>query len=83
MSTITNHALTGEEMMPNLKSGGNGNNRSDERLLELHRRHLGLYKKVADSVMVSPSYVSLVANGTRKSDKIMAALLRELRKINS
>ena len=61
----------------------NGNNRSEERLLEMHRQHIGLYKKVADSLTVSPSYVSLVASGVRKSDKIMSTLLRELRKIHS
>ena len=65
-----------------MNSGSNGSTRSEERLLVLHRRHLGLYQKVASSLSVSPSYVSLVANGVRKSDKIMDALLKELRKIN-
>lgn len=66
--------------MPDLKSG---NNRNGERLLELHRKHLGLYQKIADSLSVAPSYVSLVAGGKRNSDKIMDALLKELRKINN
>lgn len=63
------------------KSAKDGNNIAGERLLELHRRHLGLYKKVADTLTVAPSYVSLVANGRRRSSKIMAALLKELRNI--
>ena len=64
--------------MPGSKSGNNG---SEERLLDLHRRHLGLYKRVAGIMSVSQSYVTLVANGKRKSDKVMATLLNELRKI--
>jgi hypothetical protein len=35
----------------------------DEISLELHRKHLGLYQKIADSLSVAPSYVSLVASG--------------------
>lgn len=64
--------------MSNLRSRSNGN--SGESLLELHRKHLGLYRKVADSLMIAPSYVSLVANGARENKRIMAALVMELRK---
>jgi len=62
---------------PRTKGDGKG-----EWLLELHRRHLGVYKKVAASLSVNPSAVSLVANGIKRSDRIMAALLTELREID-
>jgi len=55
----------------------------EEWLLEQHRQHLGLYTRVANKLKANPSYVALVANGIRKSEKIMAALIRELRRTNS
>lgn len=54
----------------------------DYRLLDLHRQHLGLYARVAKTLGASPTYVSLVANGKRRSQKIIAELLKELRKIS-
>ena len=54
----------------------------DERLLRLHRLHLGLYARVAKKLNVTQSYVSHVANGRRRNDKIMAALLRELDRLS-
>jgi predicted transcriptional regulator len=58
------------------------NSKNEERLLERHRQHLGLYQRVADLLSVAPSYVSLVASGKRSNERIMAALLKELRKIS-
>ena len=65
----------GEDMTRN--SNGASNHRSTE-LLRWHKRHLGLYARVADKLGVSPSYVSLVASGRRDSDKVTAALSHEL-----
>jgi len=54
-----------------------------DRLLQQHKEHLGVYARIAKKLKTSPSYVSLVARGTRRSEKIMSALLRELRRIES
>ncbi len=50
-------------------------------LLENHRLHLGLYKRVADATGVHASFVSKVASGKRGSIKVMRVLLKELRKL--
>jgi transcriptional regulator with XRE-family HTH domain len=47
-------------------------------LLKAHRLHMGVYARVAKKLGMSASYVSRVANGKRKSEKIMRALLAEL-----
>jgi len=60
------------------KNGSNGHH-----LLRIHKRHLGLYARVADELGVSPSYVSLVANGMRQSEKIKRALLTEIARIHA
>jgi hypothetical protein len=52
-------------------------------LLRIHKRHLGLYARVAEELGVSPSYVSLVANGMRQSEKIRRTLLAEIAKIHA
>jgi transcriptional regulator with XRE-family HTH domain len=54
---------------------------NDERLLEVHQLHLGLYARVAKRLSVTPSYVSRVARGQRENDKVTAQLLDELRKL--
>jgi len=60
------------------------NHRPDsERLLYLHKRHLGVYQRVAKDLGVDPSYVSRVANGARNSEKIKRALLAELTRIQA
>ena len=56
---------------------------SEERLLEIHKLHLGLYARVADSLGLSPSYVSLVASGNRRSEKVRRALIKEISKIQA
>lgn len=58
----------------------NGNN--EEHLLRIHKLHLGLYARVADDLGVSPSYVSLVANGMRQSDRIRRVLAQHIAKIH-
>lgn len=81
MNRLVNEVLDARpsgEIMPRSRSV---NSKAEERLLELHRKHLGLYHRVAKSLSVSPTYVSQVANGKKRNDKIMTALLEELRKI--
>jgi DNA-binding transcriptional regulator YdaS (Cro superfamily) len=52
-------------------------------LLICHKRHLGVYQRVARDLGVHPSYVSRVANGARRSEKIKRAILTELARIQS
>ncbi len=52
-------------------------------LLRIHKLHLGLYARVAAELGVSPSYVSLVANGIRRSEKIHRVLIQEIAKIHA
>ena len=52
-------------------------------LLHVHKQHLGLYARVASDLGVSPSYVSLVANGIRRSEKIHRVLIQEIAKIHA
>jgi len=52
-------------------------------LLRIHKLHLGLYARVATELGVSPSYVSLVANGIRRSERIHRVLLHEIAKIQA
>jgi len=53
-----------------------------ERLLKVHKLHQGLYARVAEDLGVSPSYVSLVANGMRSSERIRRTLVQEIDKIH-
>jgi hypothetical protein len=52
-----------------------------EELLRRHRLHEGLYARVAKKLRLHPSYVSRVLKGERKSDRIMSAVITELRRI--
>jgi len=67
--------------------GTNGNKPksklNEAHLLRIHKLHLGLYARVADDLGVSPSYVSLVANGMRHSDKIRRVLAQHIAKIHN
>ena len=54
-----------------------------ESLLDAHRRHQGIFARVAQTLSVDPSYVSRVANGKRRSPAIEEALAQELRRIGS
>jgi hypothetical protein len=49
-----------------------------EVLLKAHRLHMGVYARVARKLGIDGSYVSRVANGERKSEKVMRAILAEL-----
>jgi transcriptional regulator with XRE-family HTH domain len=54
-----------------------------QELLRRHWLHEGLYARVAKKLGMNASYVSRVANGKRKSDRILEALVAELRRIES
>jgi hypothetical protein len=54
---------------------------SDEALLDAHKLHLGLYRRLADKLGVDPSFVSRVASGNRKDWEVRHAILDELRRI--
>jgi|HubBroStandDraft_2_1064218.scaffolds.fasta_scaffold415169_2 hypothetical protein len=53
----------------------------DEALLKAHRRHAGVYHRVAEQLGVDPSYVSRVATGNRSAAEVRGALLDELHKL--
>jgi transcriptional regulator with XRE-family HTH domain len=55
--------------------------KDQESLLRAHRLHEGVYARVADKTGFDPSYVSRVARGKRKSDRVTMALLAELASI--
>lgn len=59
------------------------NTQSTAQLLRIHKLHLGLYARVAEDLGVSPSYVSLVANGIRRSEKIQRVLIQEIARIHA
>jgi hypothetical protein len=50
-------------------------------LLQWHQGHLGLYARVATKTGMTKGYVSLVASGLRRNEKIAAALARELEQL--
>jgi len=58
-------------------------NLNEEHLLRIHKLHLGLYARVAEDLGVSPSYVSLVANGMRTSDRIRRVLVQQIARIHN
>ncbi|HXZ31653.1 MAG TPA: hypothetical protein VEH30_05180 [Terriglobales bacterium] len=66
-----------------IKSKKNKSKLGEEHLLRIHKLHLGLYARVADDLGVSPSYVSLVANGMRHSDRIRRVLAQHIARIHN
>lgn len=55
----------------------------EDQLLEQHRQHLGAYARVAREINSVPAHVSQVASGKRRSKRVMATLIAELRRIES
>ena len=51
-------------------------------MIHLHKLHLGLYARVAKKAKSSASYVSLIANGRRRNDRIAQLLTAELYRID-
>lgn len=52
-----------------------------DRLLENHRAHFGLYRRLAARLRVDPSLVSRVAHNRRDSKRILKALVEELERL--
>jgi len=50
------------------------------RLLKIYAIQRGLFSRIAKRLKVDPSYVSRVANGQRKSERIRHAIEAELAK---
>jgi DNA-binding transcriptional regulator YdaS (Cro superfamily) len=50
----------------------------EEKVLRIHREHMGVYKRVADLMGVDASYVSRIANGTRRNEAVRRALIKHL-----
>jgi hypothetical protein len=64
--------------MPNRERDGD---KEARKLLRKHRLHDGLYARVARNLGMTPSHISRVASGKRTSERIMAAIVAELRRI--
>ena len=54
---------------------------SDASLLRKHRLHSGVYSRVGKKLGLDPSYISRVMKGERTSERIMKAVLAELKRI--
>jgi DNA-binding transcriptional regulator YdaS (Cro superfamily) len=61
----------------------NSKQHNGNHLLYIHKLHLGLYARVAGRLGISPSYVSLVANGVRQSEKVHNAIVKEIARIHA
>ena len=82
-STGTLACVKAEMNLPRTaKSARNGEPRLSikraEALLDGHRLHLGLYRRVAERLNVDASYVSKVASGLRTCESVRRILLSEL-----
>jgi hypothetical protein len=58
-------------------------NAVDESLVRLHRMHRGMATRVAKTSGVDVSQVTRVVAGTRNNQKVLDAILTELRKIQT
>jgi hypothetical protein len=66
-----------------MRMGTNGDSKNPSIKAELNRHQLyrGIYSRVAKQLGIDRSYVSRVASGERKSDKVQKALLREIGRV--
>jgi len=62
--------------------GNIGDNRNTASVLVRHSLYRGVYSRVAKQLGVDRSYVSRVASGERRSKKIEAALIKEIKRID-
>ena len=53
----------------------------EKALIRRHHLHLGLYERIARRLRIDRSYVSRVATGQRDNQEILAALIKELKRI--
>jgi hypothetical protein len=66
-----------------MRKGTNGDkkNTSTKAGLNRHQLYRGIYSRVAKQLGIDRSYVSRVASGKRRSEKVERALKRELERI--
>lgn len=66
-----------------MRMGTNGDKRntSTKPVLNRHQLYRGIYSRVAKQLGIDRSYVSRVASGERKSEKVERALMREIERI--
>jgi hypothetical protein len=66
-----------------MRVGTNGDkkNTSTIPVLNRHQLYRGIYSRVAKELGIDRSYVSRVASGERKSEKVQRALMRELQRV--
>jgi hypothetical protein len=66
-----------------MSMGTNGDKKhpSTKGVLNRHQLYRGIYSRVAQQLGIDRSYVSRVASGERKSEKVEKALARELQRI--
>ena len=68
-----------------MRMGNNGDKQNTSTRTELKRHQLyrGVYSRVAKELGVDRSYVSRVANGERRSEKVEKAILREIERVEN
>lgn len=68
---------------PEMRMGTNGDKKNTSTNAALNRLQLyrGIYSRVAKQLGIDRSYVSRVASGERKSEKVEKALLREIERV--
>jgi hypothetical protein len=66
-----------------MRMGTNGDKPqfSTNPVLNRHQLYRGIYSRVAKQLGIDRSYVSRVASGERKSEKVQKALMRELQRV--
>jgi transcriptional regulator with XRE-family HTH domain len=66
-----------------MRMGTNGDKRNTSTRTELKRHQLyrGVYSRVAKELGIDRSYVSRVASGERRSEKVEKAILREIERV--
>lgn len=66
-----------------MRVGTNGDKKqfSTNPVLNRHQLYRGIYSRVAKELGIDRSYVSRVASGERKSDRVQKALVRELQRV--
>ena len=57
--------------------------RDAEELLHKHQLHTGLYARLGKRLGIDASYVSRVVSGERISERVMKAIVHELRRIEA
>ena len=62
-------------------TNGDSKNASTKAVLNRHQLYRGIYSRVAKQLGIDRSYVSRVASGERKSDKVQKALLKEIERV--